>query len=189
MGNQDGSNEKVPAACDVVRVVKDFEAKRTKEGTLDLTTLETGDQVEIEFYPDEETLVTSPPLKLTIMEPPNPKENKEATAVADWEGIGWKAKKIRVFGSRFSPQGSMRSPNAVIAGLFLEMHAFDPRKAKLQEQGGLPIDTIIGELTVDEYVGMSNGGLKRDVIVDRFCGWDEKFSPQIASFTVDKISE
>jgi hypothetical protein len=178
---------RVPMSAILTEKIKDYEARETKGGKLNLKELQPGDSVTVEFYPDPGTLQDNPKLYLQVVSPPTTEQPLIAIAAGGPED--WNNKKIKVNGSIFSPLGSSIMPNFICASMFLEIKSFDEELAKLQKEGTEPLQTPIGPVMAEDYKNMfrsAYGQEKAKALMEQnFYGWTTDFSPEVADFKLD----
>jgi hypothetical protein len=178
---------RVPMSAILTEKIKDYEARETKGGKLNLKELQPGDSVTVEFYPDPGTLQDNPKLYLQVVSPPTTEQPLIAIAAGGPED--WNNKKIKVNGSIFSPLGSSIMPNFICASMFLEIKSLDEELAKLQKEGVEPLRTPIGLVMAEDwkkiFSGIHTPEETEKLMEQNFYGWTTDFSPEVADFKLD----
>jgi len=187
-----GSNSpviRVPKNFILPEQVKDLAERQTEGGRLDLTKMEKGSNIKVDFYPDNNTFEDCPSLYIQTLTPAT-KGGVFYEAIAAGGPAEWDLNntKIRIVGSKFSPFQFAIMVDFITPTMFLEIRAFDPDKAKEQRAGKKKISTTFGKKYLEDE--SLKEILKVDpTFLDNFIGWETLYSPKVASFEVEKLQQ
>lgn len=164
--------------------IEKFDERQTEGGILDLTKLRPGENIKVDFYPDEKTLENYPPIYIQTLKPATEgKSYYEAIAAGGLLEWNFNNKRIIIEGSKFSRYNSSIMVNSIAATQILKIRAYDNEMAENQKSGKAKINTPLGS----KYIKGFGYILKKDpTFLDNFIGWEILYSPKVADFKVEK---
>ena len=150
--------------------VRDSELIKTPENNLDLTSVEKGDVITLEFYSAPGSLKKIDPLFIEVVQRAERKGNQAGLTAAcmglakagpfKWEG----PQKVTIVGTRLNPDSTSLALASINPSGSIELEIYDESLRIKQLKGEEPIETPFGSVSVNDInrdKGLGEKGAKR----------------------------